>query len=527
MDFSHDDYLAANAWPFEEARRVIAHLEKTGKPADEPVIFETGFGASGLPHIGTFGENFRTTMVLQAFTRLSKRPCKLIVFSDDLDALRKVPTNLPQQDMLRENLGKPISAIPDPFGEHSTFAAQNNARLIAFLDKFNFEYTFISSTEAYTSGRFNNALLEVLKHHEAIRNIVVPTLGKERQQSYSPFLPICAETGRVLQVPVIATDVAAGTLTYLRDDGKEVETPVTDGHCKLQWKADWAMRWYALGVDYEMSGKDLIDSVTIGNKICRQLGGTPPVALTYEHFVDENGAKISKSKGNGVSIDEWLKYANTASLGLFMYRQPKRAKKLFLQMIPKEVDDWDQCITKYHNEDKAAQLENAAWHIHNGNVPQPLPISYNMLLNLLGAVATEATPELLWGMIQKYQPAITPEAYPQLNELIVSAVHFYQDIVQPSKQYRAPTAEEINALKATVAMLQNLTGEESAEDIQTAFYTLGKEFYGKENLRSWFKMLYEVLFGTSQGPRLGSFVYIFGKDETVALINSACTRKAA
>lgn len=518
-------YTDSKAWPFQEAHRVLERVEQKGKTGT--VIFETGYGPSGLPHIGTFGEVFRTTMVMQAFQKISDQPTKLICFSDDMDGLRKVPTNLPNQEMLAEYIGKPLTSVPDPFGTHASFAHHNNAKLCEFLDQFGFEYDFYSATEMYQTGQLNAGLLAVLKHHEEICNIVKPTLGEERRQSYSPFLPVDAESGHVLLAPVLETNPDAGTLVYEREDGKKIETSVTDGHCKLQWKADWAMRWYALDVDYEMAGKDLIDSFTIGNKINRAIGGTPPVQMVYEHFVDENGAKISKSKGNGMTIEEWLQYGPPESLSLFMYHRPERAKKLFLAVVPKTADEYLDHVAKYPDQAQDVQIENPAWHIHNGQVPAPVPVTYNMLLNLLSAAAQDVSSDLLWGFIQRYQPEVTPATHPLLKGMVDNAMAYYRDHVLPSKQYRTPTEQEREALQAAQAMLADLTGTETAEEIQTAFYTLGKEHYGKENLREWFKMLYETLFGTAQGPRLGSFVQIYGVDETRSLIDQALARQAA
>jgi lysyl-tRNA synthetase class 1 len=519
-------YNTTAAWPFREARRLADYLERAGKTEDK-VIFETGYGPSGLPHIGTFGEVARTSWVRHAFEHLTNRPTSLIMFSDDMDGLRKVPENLPQQDMLKKHLNQPLTSIPDPFEKYESFAHHNNAMLRDFLDRFGFEYTFMSSTEQYRAGRFNDALLKILAHHEDIVSIVAPTLGAERRKTYSPFLPICPETNHVLQVPVVATNPAAGTLTYQREDGTTVETTVTNGHCKLQWKADWAMRWLALNVDYEMSGKDLIDSVLIGDKINRAVGGIPPVSFTYEHFVDADGAKISKSKGNGLTIDEWLRYGSPESLGLFMYHRPERTKKLYLEVIPKTVDEYLEHVRTLPAQSAEEQLDNPAWHIHKGHPPDTAsPVTFNMLLNLLGAAAQDATPELLWGFIRHYAPGATPDKFPQLDGLIDNAIAYYLDHILPARHYRVPTAEEAQALQKVLSLLDDMAENAPAEDIQTAFYSLGKDLYGKQNLRDWFKLLYETLFGTPQGPRLGSFVTIYGVENTKELVKKALARKA-
>ncbi|HEX2858607.1 MAG TPA: lysine--tRNA ligase [Alphaproteobacteria bacterium] len=518
-------YENTPAWPFEQARALRSSLLQKGKPtggAKGYVLFETGYGPSGLPHIGTFGEVFRTSMVRQAFEKLCPHiPTRLICFSDDMDALRKVPDNVPNKEMLTKNLGKPLTQIPDPFGEYKSFGEHNNAMLQRFLDAFGFPYEFASATSYYTSGRFNAALHNVLAHHQKIVDIVTPTLGEERAGTYSPFLPVCPETGRVLQVPVIKTDVNAGTITYRRNDGREVETTVTNGNCKLQWKADWAMRWVALDVDYEMSGKDLIDSVVIGSKIAHTLGGTPPLNLTYEHFVDENGAKISKSKGNGVTIEEFLKYAPNEALSHFMYRTPTRAKKLYRSMIPVEVETYADLVRAYPTQTPAEQLENPAYHIHNGNVPaDPLPFAYGMLINLASVTATDDA-NVIWRYLQRFNPSVTPANHPKVTALIKNAMAYYTDTIKPTQTFHTPTDAEKDILRDVVAFLKTLSGTEDAEAVQTGFYELGKKHYGKERLRDWFGFLYKTLLGFPNGPRLGTFVKIYGEAETITLVQKA------
>ena len=510
----------SNAWPFAEARALVKHLK--GKlPEKGYVLFETGYGPSGLPHIGTFGEVARTTMVRKAFETLTDMPTKLFAYSDDMDGLRKVPTNLPNQDMLAEHIGKPLTAIPDPFGTHESFAHHNNARLQAFLDGYGFDYEFKSATEEYKSGRLDDMLLQVLKHHEKVLEIILPTLGEERRATYSPFLPVCDETGVVLQVPVVETKPDDGTIVYKREDGELVETPVTGGHCKLQWKADWAGRWTALDVDYEMSGKDLIESVKLGSRICRAIGGTPPLNLTYELFLDDKGEKISKSKGNGLSMEDWLRYATPESLSLFMYQKPKTAKRLFFDVIPKNVDEYLTFLGKFGEQDEKDQLNNPVWHIHGGQPPAPeaAGLSYNILLNLASVCGSDDK-AVLWHFITRYAPEATPENSPILDQLVGYAINYYTDFVKPTKQYRAPTDTERAALEALKAKLETLEADTPAGDIQTEVFTVGKE-HGFENLREWFKACYEVLLGQEQGPRMGSFIALYGISETVELIGKA------
>src|ERR1044071_524844 len=416
----------SNAWPFEEARKIVARLKKTPKPE---VIFETGYGPSGLPHIGTFGEVARTTMVRHAFRVLTddKIKTRLIAFSDDMDGLRKVPDNVPNRDLLAQHLGKPLTEVPDPFGTHPSFGEHNNARLRAFLDTFDFDYEFYSSTQCYKAGRFDATLLKLLENFDAVMNIMLPSLREERAQTYSPFLPLDERTGVVLQVPVLAHDASRGTITYEEPETKaRITVPVTGGHCKLQWKPDWAMRWVALGVDYEMAGKDLIDSVKLSGEICRALGGTPPEGFNYELFLDEKGQKISKSKGNGLTIDEWLRYASPESLSLFMYREPKAAKRLYFDVIPRNVDDYQQFLEAFPRQDIPSQFSNPVWHIHSGHPPKAdMPVTFQLLLTLVSSSNAENA-ATLWGFIGRYRPGVTPQTHPKLDAVVGYAINYYR-----------------------------------------------------------------------------------------------------
>ncbi len=530
----------SNAWPFEEAKKIVTRLKK--KPKDE-VIFSTGYGPSGLPHIGTFGEVARTTMVRHAFRVLTddKVKTRLIAFSDDMDGLRKVPDNVPNKDLIEKHLGKPLTKVPDPFGTHDSFGAHNNARLRAFLDTFGFEYEFLSSTACYTAGRFDEALLRMLSHFEKVMAIMLPSLREERAQTYSPFLPISPRTGIVLQVPVLAHDAKAGTITYEDPDTKEkVTTPVTGGLCKLQWKPDWAMRWYALGVDYEMAGKDLIDSVKLSGEICRAIGGLPPEGFNYELFLDEKGQKISKSKGNGLTIDEWLRYASPELLSLFMYREPKAAKRLYFDVIPRNVDDYQQFLDGYHGKQDAKQrLSNPVWHIHSGNPPKTdMPISFAMLLTLVSSSNAENA-ETLWGFIGRYRPGVTPQTHPKLNALVGYAIHYFRDFVLPEKKFREPTDVERAALTDLRDALSQLPNDATAEAIQDVVYEIGRrepflDTTGKAKSKDgkpgvtldWFNMLYQVLLGQEKGPRFGSFVALYGVKNTTDMIDGALARSA-
>ena len=510
---------SSKAWPFQEARSLLKRVN--GKtPEKGHVLFETGYGPSGLPHIGTFGEVARTSMVRRAFQELCDIPTRLVAFSDDMDGLRKVPDNVPNQEMLKQHLEMPLTQVPDPFGTHDSFGAHNNARLQAFLDQFGFEYEFVSSTDCYRSGQFDAALLAVLRQYDKVMDVILPTLGAERQATYSPFLPICPDTGRVLQVPIIARDLDAGTVTYENEAGARVEVPVTGGNCKLQWKADWAMRWYALDVDYEMSGKDLIESVRLSSKICRILGARPPESFTYELFLDENGEKISKSRGNGLTIDEWLRYAAPESLSLYMFQQPRRAKRLYFDVIPRAADDYLRFLESFEEQDPAERLANPVWHIHAGQPPrEEVPVTFALLMNLAGACNSE-DPAVLWGFISRYAPGATAETHPMLDALVGYAINYYRDFVKPHKSYRQPNDQERAAMEDLLAALEKMDEGLSGTDIQNQVYEIGKA-HDFENLRDWFKALYEVLFGQSQGPRFGSFAALYGVRATAELVRRA------
>ena len=521
--------LTAKSWPFEEARSLLARLATNGNPKGY-VLFETGYGPSGLPHIGTFGEVARTAMVQHAFQQISDIPTKLICFSDDMDGLRKVPDNLPNAEMIRENLGRPLTSVPDPFGTHDSFGHHMNARLRAFLDTFGFEYEFKSSTETYKSGEFDAALLRILANYDKVMKVMLPTLGEERQETYSPFLPVSPVSGKVLLAKVVKTDVEKGTITYLEEDGSENEVPVTGGHCKLQWKPDMGMRWAALGVDYEMYGKDHLASAPLYDAICRIAGGVPPQQYMFELFLDEKGQKISKSKGNGITIDQWLTYAPEESLALYMFQSPRKAKKLYFDVIPQQVDDYLTHLEKFHQlpEGDVARLDNPVWHIHHGNPPKPeSSLRFSLLLNLVSACNAEDK-SVLWGFLKRELPNATPENSPMLDKLCGYAVRYYHDFVKPTKQFRAATDAERAALLELRDYLATLTpGSSTAEEIQTRIYDIGIMYYSKETLREWFKATYELLLGSSQGPRMGSFISLFGASETIGLIDTALSQKAA
>jgi lysyl-tRNA synthetase, class I len=519
----------AKAWPFELARALKKRVEQQKQAGqrkdDDPVIFETGYGPSGLPHIGTFGEVVRTTMVRHAFEVLTggKIPTRLICISDDMDGMRKVPPTVPNPESLEPYLQQPLTAVPDPFGTHESYGAHMNARLCAFLDQFGFQYEFVSATECYKSGRFDPMLRRAAEKFDEIMGVMLPTLGAERQATYSPFLPISPSTGRVLYVPMKHVDAAKGEVTFEDEDGTEVTLPVTGGHVKMQWKPDFGMRWAALGVDFEMFGKDHQANAPIYSRIARILGHRPPEQYVYELFLDEKGEKISKSKGNGISVEEWLAYAPDESLSLFQFQKPRVAKKLYFDVIPKTVDEYLTFLENYPKEELARQLENPVFHIHSGNPPKAdVPVSFALLLNLV-AVANPEDKSQLWGFISRYAPEASAETHPLLDSLAGYAMRYYQDFILPAKTYRAPTAQERSAMTDLSARLAAFNEEPTPENLQTLTFSVGKD-HGFENLREWFQALYEVLLGQSQGPRFGSFAALYGAGNTARLIDEALAR---
>lgn len=515
--------MNSKAWPFQEARRLLKRYEKN-PPEKGYVLFETGYGPSGLPHIGTFGEVARTTMIRRAFEVISDIPTRLICFSDDMDGMRKVPGNVPNPKALEEHLQKPLSSVPDPFGEYDSFGDHNNAMLRRFLDTFGFEYEFYSATEFYKSGRFDETLLRAVEKYDEIMEVMLASLREERQATYSCFLPISEKTGRVLYVPMKSVDAAAGTITYDDENGEEITTLVTGGRVKLQWKPDFGARWAALGVDFEMYGKDHSTNTHIYDKICRILGVRPPDHFVYEMFLDDKGEKISKSSGNGISIDEWLTYASAESLSYFMYQKPKTAKRLHFDVIPKAVDEYHQQLRAYADQDTAARLNNPVFHIHGHNVPASnMVVPFAMLLNL-AAVSAAENKARLWGFIRRYAPQASPETHPDLDDAAGFAVAYYNDFVKPTRQFRLPNDQEQAALQDLLDRLKVWQGAAGAEELQKVVFAVGKE-HGFDPLRDWFKALYEILLGASQGPRFGGFIALFGVPETIDLIEQGLAGK--
>ncbi|MDG1118977.1 MAG: lysine--tRNA ligase [Flavimaricola sp.] len=520
-----DVAMTSKAWPFEEARALLKRYAKA-PPAKGHVLFETGYGPSGLPHIGTFGEVLRTTMIRRAFELISDIPTRLICFSDDLDGMRKIPDNVPNRDMLMQHVQKPLTSVPDPFGEYPSFGDHNNAMLRRFLDTFGFDYEFYSATEFYGSGRFDPTLRLAAERYDDIMAIMLASLREERQQTYSCFLPIHPETGRVLYVPMKEVNAKDGTITFDDETGREWTLPVTGGNVKLQWKPDFGARWAALGVDFEMYGKDHSTNTPIYDGICEVLGGKKPNHFSYELFLDENGQKISKSKGNGLTIDEWLSYAATESLSYFMFLKPKTAKRMHFDVIPKMVDEYQQQLRAYAGQDATQRLANPVFHIHGHNVPtSDMVVPFAMLLNLASVSGAEDK-ATLWGFIQRYAPEAAPESHPGLDAAAGFAVRYYQDFVKPGKTYRAPSDKERAAMADLLGRLKAWDGGVDADALQSMVFAVGKahEF---DPLRDWFKALYEVLLGASEGPRFGGFIALYGVDESIKLIESGLAGELA
>ncbi len=508
---------STSSWPFVEVRKLLKDRKEIIKKKKK-ITFQTGYGPSGLPHIGTFGEIARTTMMINALNYIEKIDHELITFSDDMDGLRKVPDNIPNDEILKKNLGKPLTSIPDPFKKFNSFGEHNNEKLKEFLNKFNFKFNFKSSTENYQKGVFNDSLIRVIEKYDEIMNIILPTLREERRKTYSPFLPICPKTGKVLEIPLTDKDKKTGKVIF-NNNGEKIETSILNGNCKLQWKVDWAMRWFTFDVDFEMYGKDLTESAILSSKICRVLGKSPPNGFAYELFLDEKGEKISKSKGNGISIEQWLRYASPESLSLYMYPNPKRAKKLYSEVVPKTVDDYLTHIEKYPTQELKEQILNPVWHIHNGKPPaEKIIMPFSMLLNLVGSSNAD-NKETLWKFINKFHKEINSKEYKILDSLTEYAINYFKDKVEPNKKFKKPNAIEKKALKNLIHKLKLLDQSLTPEEIQTHVYTVGKENGYDKNLRDWFKLIYEVVFGEANGPRMGFFISFFGLNETIKLIN--------
>ena len=507
---------STSSWPFVEVRKLLKDRSSIIQKKNK-ITFQTGYGPSGLPHIGTFGEVSRTCMMINALNHIKKIETELITFSDDMDGLRKVPENIPNSKILHDNLGRPLTSIPDPFEKHKSFGEHNNNLLIDFLNKFNFKFIFKSSTENYKKGVFNDGIIRVLEKYDEVMNLILPTLRSERRKTYSPLLPICPDTGKVLEIPIKEIDKKNNKVVF-DNNGKNMKLDILNGGCKLQWKVDWAMRWFTFDVDFEMYGKDLIESAIISSKVCDILGKKPPSGFAYELFLDEKGEKISKSKGNGITIEKWLRYASPESLSLYMYQNPKRAKKLYPEVVPKAVDEYLSYIEKYSSQKSNEKILNPVWHVHNGSPPsEKIVMPFSMLLNIVGS-SNAKSKDVLWKFIKKFHKEINPKNHKILDELTKYAINYFEDEVEPKKKFKKPNKNEKKALENLILQLNKVSQNTPAEEIQTMIYSVGKENGYKENLRDWFKLIYEVVFGDENGPRMGFFISFFGVKETIDLM---------
>ena len=509
------NYKNIKAWPFTEAQKILKKIENNREKIN--INFETGYGPSGVPHIGTFAEVLRTNMVRNALKKINNCQSKLITFSDDLDALKKVPEDYPFPEKLSKYINFPLSSIPDFTGKYASYADRNNNLLKEFLNQFNFDYEFISSTEKYKSGDFDQCLLKILENYENISNIILPTLRKERRESYSPFLPICKETGKVLEVSITLVSKEDGIIAYRNHNNKLVETLVTKGNCKLQWKVDWAMRWSALDIDYEMYGKDLIPSFELSKQIAAYINKKVPINMSYELFLDQNGEKISKSKGNGLSIEEWMMYGTKESLALFMYQNPRRAKRLYFDCIPKSMDEYKKNHAGFFHKEHA-QPESPIWHIHEGFIPNyTYPIEFSNLINLVTALNTSDKDTIYNFCLLYIKRKLKQEEQNDLRLIIKLAINYFQNFILPRLKKRKPIQIEKEAIFNLIREIRKSKTELSSEEYQSLIYKYGKQIY-PESLRSWFLSLYQILFGSENGPRLGSLFYLYKKEKVIKIL---------
>ncbi|MFH2218432.1 MAG: lysine--tRNA ligase [Pseudomonadota bacterium] len=513
-------------WPFKEADKLRKRYTET---PNIPVRFETGFGPSGMPHIGTFAEVARTTWVRHAFEFLTRWPTQLIAFSDDMDGLRKVPLNLPQQEMLTENLGRPLCRIPDPFGECESYSAYMNNKLREFLDSYSFDYTFQSSHEAYTRGDFNDGLSVILQKVEDVKAIILPTMSEAKRANWSPFFPICENCGRINSTQVTGYDIENNAIDYsceqeegeVKSCGHKGTASIFNGKVKVGWKIDWALRWYSYDIGYEMYGKDLIESARLSGKICRLMGKQPPTGLFYELFLDAKGRKISKSVGKGLTIDSWMSYAPLESLLFYIFQNPKQAKRLFWGIVPRSVDDYLSNLIQYRSMDPEDHPESTIWHLFNKGETVPsynAAINFSLINNLISAVGADDI-DLILEYLKRYDSSM--EKYGTvIEDLVKKAMNYYRDFILPDKKYRTPTEKEKKMFNALRNELAEYDGDDENE-LQSLPFNVVRAF--DESPKNFFKMFYEVLFGQERGPRFGTFVRLVGKEKALSLLDSAST----
>jgi lysyl-tRNA synthetase class 1 len=513
------------SWPFIEAQKIAARVKKQDLP--DPIVFETGFGPSGLPHIGTFAEVARTVFVKNAFEHLTGRPAVIYAFCDDMDGLRRVPKNLPNQDRLAEHLGKPLSAIPDPFGCCESYSDHMENELVKLLNHYKFDYQLKSSTREYKSGVFNPGLHLILENAEPIKQIIIPTLKEENRENWSPFFPVCANCGRIYTTRVTGYFPEQDTISYecvesfgdefkVQGCGHKQETSILDGAVKVGWKVDWALRWFSYQVTYEMYGKDLIDSALQSGRIKRLLGGWPPEGMTYEMFLSEEGKKISKSIGEGLSIDTWLKYAPIESLLYYLFQNPRKQRRLYFDIIPKNVDEYLAELVRYPGLSEKDKSDSVLWQIERSGHDVPVytsGINFSLINNLISGMGSD-NKNLLLDYLKRYDPKVS-ENKKTVSDLLDSGLNYFRNFIEPQKKYRKPTREEAEILKELKSRLDQYKGEDE-DEIQAMVFDVARD-KGIEP-PDLFKTIYQVLLGQDRGPRFGTFTKLIGKDRMKDLI---------
>ena len=522
-------------WPYEEARKLVDRAQ--GYQPGRPVIFESGFGPSGLPHLGTMCEVLRPAYVRRALENVGDgRPARLIVFIDDIDGLRKVPESVPHRDEWKRYLGQPVARIPDPFGCCKSFADHMIDLLSKFLAPVEVDLELARASEMYASGRFDDALKLMLDKREDIIRVITPTLREENRAGWSPFMPICPACGQVNSTRVVAyhPDRAAVEFSCERDFGgahgcgHRAEQSVLGGNAKVGWKVDWALRWYVLKVDYELYGKDLIDSARLSGQILRLLGGKPPIGFPFEMFLDEEGHKISKSVGRGVTVDDWQRYAPIEVLKYFLLLSPRRARKLFIETIPQYVDEYLDALREYARADNVEARRNMALEFvlqSRSSRRFDSSLTYSMTMNLVAALGSSDR-DLIWKYLTRYDPAIAGDAETEAlgRTLMDCALNYYADFIEPTKKRYAPNNSEREQLKKLIEFLE-ANPDAPGDEIEKKIYDLGREYYPKPG--NIFPLLYRVLLGQDRGPRLGAFIRLATPARVVELLNASLVHSAS
>jgi lysyl-tRNA synthetase class 1 len=523
----------AELWPREEARRLAERV--AAYEPERPVIFQSGFGPSGLPHLGTMAEILRPSFVRKAFHLIEPaRPSRLIVFIDDLDGLRKVPENVPNRESVEQYLGMPVAKIPDPFGCCASFADHMVGLLGGFLAPVEVEYELMRAAEMYSSGRFDEGLKLILEKHEEIIAIIAPTLREENRAGWSPFMPICPKCGQVVERAVTAYHAERASVEFTCEKsaggrpgcGFSGEQSVLGGMAKVQWKVDWALRWYVLKVDYELYGKDLTDSARLSGQILRVMGGRPPLGFPFEMFLDEEGRKVSKSVGRGVTVEQWTRYAPIEVLKFFLLLNPRRARKLFLEAIPQYVDEYLDAVREYAAASEEQRRESMLEFVIQSTTPRRFnsALSFGLMMNLVAALGSSDS-DFIWKYLVRYDASIggEPDTEAMGRRLMQCALNFYRDFIEPTKKLYTPSDAERAQLKTLDAYLRE-NQDASAEDIEKKIYDLGRENYEKPG--KIFPLLYRSILGQERGPRLGAFIRLATPARIIELLDATIARTA-